>query len=76
MGGEARRDNPRLATPTEWFAFVQLWSACRAGMGGIAHWPDAGGVADQAAWIVDAFARLAALDAEFDREERALRGGA
>ena len=61
--------------PPAWFALVQLWCACRAGMGGIAHWPDPGGVADQAAWVVDAFARLAALDAELDNEDRALKGG-
>jgi len=41
-----------------WQAFVRLWAACRGGMGGIAHWPDAGGVNDQAAWVVDGFAVL------------------
>jgi hypothetical protein len=32
-------------------------------MGGIAHWPDTGGVGDQAAWVVDAFAALGGIDA-------------
>jgi hypothetical protein len=32
-------------------------------MGGIAHWPDAGGVNDQAAWVVDGFAVLASAEA-------------
>jgi hypothetical protein len=35
-------------------------------MGGTAHWPDAGGVAQQAAWVVDAFAALASADAAID----------
>jgi hypothetical protein len=41
-------------------------------MGGIAHWPDAGGVGDQAAWVVDAFAALGAIDAALDDERRRL----
>jgi len=43
-------------------------------MGGIANWPDAGGVADQAAWVVDAFAILGGIDAELDEDERRRRG--
>jgi hypothetical protein len=39
-------------------------------MGGLAHWPDLGGVGDQAAWIVDAFAMLTAIDGALDRSER------
>jgi hypothetical protein len=35
-------------------------------MGGIATWPDAGGVAAQAAWVIDAFGILAVLDAQID----------
>ena len=42
-------------------------------MGGMAHWPDPGGVGDQAAWIIDAFAMLAAIDAKLD--DAARRGG-
>jgi hypothetical protein len=42
-------------------------------MGGLAHWPDAGGVADQAAWIVDAFGLLAGFNARFDEDERKRR---
>ncbi len=49
-----------------WHGFVRLWAACRGGMGGIAHWPDAGGVNDQAAWVVDGFAVLGGLDASLD----------
>jgi hypothetical protein len=35
-------------------------------MGGIGCWPDAGGVSDQAVWIVDAFALLARIDAQIE----------
>jgi hypothetical protein len=44
-------------------------------MGGIAHWPDAGGVGDQAAWVVDAFAALGGMDAALDAAQRRLAGG-
>ena len=40
---------------------------CRGGMG-YALLPDAGGVNDQAAWLLDAFAHLGALEAEADRQ--------
>jgi hypothetical protein len=43
-------------------------------MGGIAHWPDAGGVGDQAAWVVDAFGALSGIDAALDAERRQLVG--
>jgi hypothetical protein len=73
VGGEAWAENPRIVLGDGWQAFVRMWTACRAGMGGIAHWPDAGGVAQQSAWVVDAFATLAAADAALDEERR--RGG-
>jgi hypothetical protein len=52
---------------------VRLWATCR-GESGVAHWPDPGGVGDQAAWIVDAFATLAGLDAKWREDERRARG--
>lgn len=61
--------------PAPFHEFVRLWFACRAGMGGIAHWPDAGGVAHQAAWIVEAFGLLAGFEAKFDKHEKETRGG-
>ena len=64
--GEPVAANPRLTIPQSWHDFIRLWGACRSGMGGMAHWPDPGGVGDQAAWIVDAFAILATIDARFD----------
>ena len=68
VGGEPYpAGNPRLVVPGPWHEFVRLWGACRGGMGGLAHWPDGGGVADQAAWIVEAFAMLASIDAKLDK---------
>jgi hypothetical protein len=58
VGDEEWTANPRHAIAAPWHEFVRLWAACRGEMG-IAHWPDAGGVSRQAAWIVDAFATLA-----------------
>jgi hypothetical protein len=67
-------ENPRITTPRAFIEFVQLWFACRAGMGGYAAWPDAGGVNDQAAWIVDAFATVSAIDADISEQRRQQRG--
>jgi len=61
--------------PEPWHSFVRLWAACRSGMGGIAQWPDAGGVVDQVAWVVDAFAVLGGIEAAIDAEQRRLAGG-
>lgn len=49
--------------------FVRLWLACRGAEGGVINWPASGGVADQAAWVVDAFGVLAGADAEFRKAE-------
>jgi hypothetical protein len=49
---------------------VRLWFACR-GEGGIANWPAAGGVGDQAAWLVDAFGALGAAEARIKEAEPA-----
>ncbi|OJY71851.1 MAG: hypothetical protein BGP12_09705 [Rhodospirillales bacterium 70-18] len=61
MAGEAWADNPRHVVPQPWHEFVRMWGACQGGMGGVAHWPDGGGVGDQAAWVVEAFALLGGL---------------
>ena len=60
--------------PDAYHALVRLWAACRSGMGGYGSWPDAGGVADQPAWVLDAFAVLSAAEAAMDRAERQRRG--
>ena len=75
VGGEPWAENPRLIIAEPWHAFVRLWAACRGGMGGIAHWPDPGGVGDQAAWVVDAFAALSGIDAALDEERRRALSG-
>jgi hypothetical protein len=75
VGGDAWAENPRLVIAEPWHAFVRLWAACRGGMGGIAHWPDAGGVNDQAAWVVDAFTALGGIDAALDEVRRQLASG-
>jgi hypothetical protein len=62
--------NPRLTVPPAWHDVVRLWAACRDPEGGIAHWPDAGGVGDQSAWIVDAFSVLSRLIAAMQDHER------
>ena len=64
------RENPRITLAEPWHAFVRQWGSCRGGMGGMAHWPDAGGVADQAAWIVDAFAALGSIEATLDKDRK------
>lgn len=64
MVGEDRwPTNPRHSLAPHWREFLELWLACRGDFG-IAHWPDPGGVADQAAWIVEAFALLNAIAAK------------
>jgi hypothetical protein len=52
---------------------VRLWAACRDPEGGIAHWPDTGGVGDQAAWLVEGFALLSSLTAQWDAADRMAR---
>ena len=72
VGGEAWAENPRLVITEPWHGFVRLWAACRGGMGGIAHWPDAGGVNNQAAWVVDGFAVLAGAEVVMEGERRSI----
>lgn len=68
VAGEEWRENPRHTLPDAWFEFVRLWDACRGGMGGIQTWPDAGGVNDQAAWVVEGFRTLNGIAADLDRQ--------
>lgn len=43
-------------------------------MGGFANWPDAGGVGDQSAWVVDAFTTLVGIEASLEEEAKSLAG--
>lgn len=66
--------NPRLTVAPEWHEFVGMWDTCRGPEGGVAHWPDAGGLGDQAAWVVDAFRTLGSAQAQWrDLEMEAKR---
>lgn len=58
--------NPRHLLPRAWMQVVGLW---RHSQGGMARgWlPEAGGVNDQPAWLMDAFAILAAEEARLDK---------
>jgi hypothetical protein len=60
-----------VITPA-WHDFIRLWAACRSETG-IAHWPDPGGVGDQAAWVVDAFSALASFHAAMNEAEQKQR---
>ena len=73
VGEEAWPENPAWVVPQEVRNVVRLWSACRGGMGGYAHWPDAGGVVDQAAWVVDAFGALTGTASRWDDAARRSR---
>lgn len=70
MGGRPWPENPRLSVPDEWHELVRLWLRCRADMGGYAQLPDAGGMNDQSAWLMDAFADIGGAWAQQDKQER------
>jgi hypothetical protein len=46
----------------------------RSGTGGIAIWPDAGGLNDQSAWVLDAFGTLSGANAKMEEIERGQPG--
>lgn len=75
VGDEEWPDNPAHVIGEGPRAFVRMWFAGVAGMGGVATWPDAGGIGDQAAQVVDAFGMLAGLKASAEEAERARKGG-
>lgn len=70
VGNRPQAENPRLTTPADYLAFAQMFFACRGGMGGFAHWPDAGGVADQSAWAFDAFGVMMKVEQETETAKR------
>lgn len=57
--------NPRHLLPAAWLHAARLWHQSRGGMG--RGWlPEAGGVNDQPAWLVEAFGVLNAEQARLD----------
>lgn len=66
--------NPRHIVPRGYLHVVRLWNRCRAGMGGLAVLPEAGGINQQPAWLIHAFGMLDAADEEMRRAEEAERG--
>jgi len=74
VGGRIWKRNPRHLVPRAIMRVVMLWDLCRAGMGGFAMLPEAGGINDQPAWLMAAFGVLNAENGrleEIDRERRA-----
>ncbi len=59
------RGNPRLAVPPAAMHAVRLYYRNKGGMAP-GPLPDAGGVNDQAAWLMTAFGVLAAVEAEWE----------
>lgn len=67
--GERYATNPRLALSANDLAMLRLWSMARgSGLGG-GTLPDPGGVHDQAAIMLEAFAIMNAADAELGGKE-------
>lgn len=66
MFGERHPTNPRLGLDDNAFEMVRLWRLYQGGMvsGWAPGWlPDPGGVLDQAAVLLDAFAVMSAAEA-------------
>lgn len=60
--------NPRHLLPRAWMAVVALWRQSQGGMG--RGWlPEAGGINQQPAWLMDAFAILGAEEARLDKRK-------
>lgn len=68
------RVNPRIWAGPAAAQVVRLYLRHRGGMAP-GPLPEAGGVNDQPAWLMDAFGMLAGIEAAWDRAERAARAG-
>jgi hypothetical protein len=66
--GTQWRRNPRLVIRPIIFHIVRLWNRSRGEMGP-SHLPDAGGVNDQAAWLMGAFSILDGANAEMQKSD-------
>lgn len=56
IGDDLYPTNPRHLIDDELRDVVRLWDLYRSGMGGAGHLPDTGGTAEQACWLLEAFA--------------------
>ncbi|MCR0981790.1 hypothetical protein [Roseomonas populi] len=65
------RRNPRLALRPVFFHIVKLWSRCRGAMGGTGLLPEPGGVNQQPAWLMAAFALLDGAEADMEKAKDA-----
>lgn len=63
-------ENPRRVIREDFFEVVTLWRLSRSGLGGIGALPEAGGLLDQPAWLLDAFDVLSSFAAKLDKAER------
>ena len=64
--------SPRALLPSAWGRVVAAFYLSRGGMG--RGWlPEAGGINDQPAWIIEAFAILAGEEARIERMREATR---
>ena len=66
--GERHETNPKLLLGQDEAEMVRLWRMTRGGDFGQGPMPEAGGVMDQAAIMLDAFAVMSAAEAELTRE--------
>lgn len=68
VGMTERRRNPLLTIPAVYTHVVRLWTRCRGGMGA-GLLPEPGGLNQQPAWLMRAFATLDAADAELEKSD-------
>ncbi len=61
--------NPRSLVDEGLLETARIYLHCRDGWGGLAHLPDSGGMLDQAAIMMDAFAELASAFGEKSRKK-------
>ncbi len=65
-------ENPHDTLPDPLWAVVRIWRSCR-GDAGLAVLPEAGGLLDQAAWLLDAIDACSAAEAGLRAEEQERR---
>ena len=68
IAGEVYTTNPALDLDPAWWDVVRLWRAYKGGGYSIGYLPDAGGMNDQAAWLVDIFGYMSTTEAKLKPE--------